>query len=78
MNILKSRRFWTFATAQIIATLTLVFGHYVVVDPGVQTLVISTVEGLAGFLIAAYTVDDTVSNVAAIKAGLHPMFPPKK
>jgi hypothetical protein len=69
MSILKSRRFWTFVVAQLVASMTLVFGHYVPIDPGVQTLVISTIEGLAGFLIAAYTVDDTVTNVAALKAG---------
>lgn len=69
MSILTSRRFWTFVVAQIISIGTFVFGHYTQLDVVVQTLVISTIEGLAGFLIAAYTVDDTVTNVAALKAG---------
>lgn len=76
MKVLTSRRFWTFVVAQIVAIATFVFGHYVVIDPAIQTIVISTVEGLAGFLIAAYTVDDTASNVTAIQMGTHPDFPP--
>ena len=77
MVVLKSRRFWTFVVAQLVSVATLVFGHYVVIDPAIQTIVISTVEGLAGFLIAAYTVDDTSSNVTAIKMGTHPDYPAK-
>jgi hypothetical protein len=76
MNVLQSRRFWTFLVAQLVSIATFVFGHYVVIDPAVQTIVITTVEGLAAFLIGAYTVDDTATNVAAIKAGTHPDFPP--
>lgn len=76
MNVLQSRRFWTFVIAQLVSILTFLFGHYIAIDPAVQTIVITTVEGLAAFLIGAYTVDDTATNVTAIKAGTHPNFPP--
>jgi hypothetical protein len=74
MMVLKSRRFWTFVVAQLVAIATFVFSHYVLVSPDLLALVISTVEGLAGILIAAYTVDDVSSNVTAIKAGSHPDY----
>jgi hypothetical protein len=40
-------------------------------------IVIAGVDSVAAVIIAAYTVDDVASNVTAIKAGLHPDYPPK-
>jgi hypothetical protein len=74
-KLTTSRRFWTFVVAQLIAGLVLVFSHSLTISPDVQTYIITTVEGLAGILIAAYTVDDVSSNVTAIKAGVHPDYP---
>jgi hypothetical protein len=78
MNVLSSRRLWTFVIAQLVTIATFVFSHYVTVDPQLVGLVIGFVEGLAGILITAYTVDDVSSNVTAIKAGTHPDFPVDK
>ena len=76
-SLLTSRRLWTFVLAQLVAGLVLIFSHSLTISPDVQTYVITTIEGLAGILIAAYTVDDVSSNVTAIKAGTHPRYPGK-
>lgn len=70
MSILSSRRFWAFLIAQIITIATLVINHYVA-DPFAKEMavyLIGTVQGLAGILIVAYTVDDTRLNTAQVKA----------
>jgi hypothetical protein len=79
-KLLTSRRFWTFIVAQVIAIAGVIFAHYITDPFGVQMVQmgIGCVEGLAGILIAAYTVDDTATGVAAVKAGLHPDYPPVK
>jgi hypothetical protein len=70
MNVLKSRRFWTFLAAQLIALASLLTGHYLG-DPFAQqiaALVIATAEGVAAILIAAYTVEDSIVRAAQVKA----------
>ena len=67
-KLLKSRRFWVFISAQLISIIGVVIAHYVQ-DPFATQLAgmaIVLVEGLAGFLIAAYTVED----IQAIKSGV--------
>jgi hypothetical protein len=76
-NPLKSRRFWTMMVDVLVSTVTYVISLYS--TPQVQEIakfMIVTYQPVAIFLIGAYTVDDTASNVAAIKAGTHPDFPP--
>jgi len=58
MNVLSSRRLWTFIVAQMVTIATFVFSHYVSVDTELVGLVIGFVQGLAAILITAYTVDD--------------------
>jgi hypothetical protein len=76
-KLLTSRRFWTFIVAQLISIVGVVIAHYVNDPFGTQLagMGIMFVEGLAGFLIAAYTIDDINSNTEAIKAGVHPDYP---
>ena len=65
MDILKSRRLWTFIIAQVVAIATLIANHYLGAGDEFSTqltaLIISTVEGLAGILIAAYTTQSTLT-----------------
>jgi hypothetical protein len=60
MNVLQSRRFWTFLVAQVLSVGAFVFAHYVTDPFAVQlaTMTIGLIEGLAAILIAAYTVED--------------------
>jgi hypothetical protein len=82
-TLLTSRRFWTFVVAQIISIVGVILAHYFT-DPFVTQLVgmgIIFVEGLAGFLIAAYTVDDlqkirSAANVEIAKANNPPPVKP--
>jgi hypothetical protein len=77
-NPLKSRRFWTFIIAQLVGIAPLVIAHYAT-DPFTVDMAkfgLAFIEGLAGVLIVSYTVDDTASNVTAIRAGTHPDYPP--
>jgi hypothetical protein len=76
-NPLKSRRFWTMMVDVLISTATYIISMYG--TPQFQDaakFVIVTYQPVAIFLIGAYTVDDTMSNVAAIKEGTHPDYPP--
>ena len=41
-------------------------------------ILITAATSIGGFLIAAYTINDTVTDQAAIQAGVHPNFPPKE
>ncbi len=75
-RLLQSRRFWTFVIAQVISMVVLVANHYIA-DPFASQLsanLIAFVEGLAGFVIVGYTVDDTITNRMAVKMGTHPYF----
>lgn len=74
-KLITSRRLWTFIVAQIVAGMVLAFAHSLTLSPDLQTYAITTVEGLAGILITAFTVDDVSSNVTAIRAGVHPDYP---
>jgi hypothetical protein len=60
MNVLHSRRFWTFLVAQVLSIGAVVFAHYVTDPFSVQlaTMTIGLVEGVAAILITAYTVED--------------------
>jgi|ERR1035437_126237 hypothetical protein len=77
-NLFQSRRFWTFILAQVVSIGGIIIAHFVNDPFGTQMtgMGIIFIEGLAGFLIAAYTVDDMNTNTQAIKAGVHPDFPP--
>ena len=84
MAVLNSRRLWTFILSSLVSIATLLIGHYFQ-DPfamQVSILVVSTVEGVAGILITAYTVDDINARKAdkeiqlhAITNGVHPDYP---
>jgi len=78
MSVLTSRRFWVFIVAQVISIAGVILAHYFTDPFAVQMtqMGIGFVEGLAGLLIVAYTVDDTAQGVAAIKMGTHPDYPP--
>src|ERR1035437_508999 len=77
-NLFQSRRFWTFILAQVVSIGGIVIAHFVNDPFGTQMtgMGIIFIEGLAGFLIAAYTIDDMNTNTQAIKAGVHPDYPP--
>jgi hypothetical protein len=88
-QLLTSRRLWTFVVAQVVAIAAFVIANYVH-DPAASQLaglLIGMVEGIAGIVIAAFTVDDVKLNtstvaankeieLAAIAQGTHPDFPP--
>jgi hypothetical protein len=72
MVVLTSRRFWTFVIAQVLTIGTMVFNHYAT-DPFITQLaplIISLIEGIAGFVVVAFTVDDMHSNALAAKTDL--------
>jgi hypothetical protein len=75
-KVLTSRRFWSLIVSQVVAIILFVVTNYVP-DPKVvelAKLIIVGVDSVAGVIIAAYTIDDITSNVAAIKAGSHPDY----
>ncbi len=89
MSVLKSRRLWTFVLAQLVSLATLLIGQYFKDPVAMQTatIMIGTVQGVAGILIVALTVDDSRLNtamtramqaveVAAVEMGVHPDYPP--
>jgi hypothetical protein len=61
-SLMTSRRFWL----AVVAVLTTVVAQYV---PNFPPAIWQAVLGLVGLLVVALTVDD----VAAVRAGLHPV-----
>jgi hypothetical protein len=78
-KLVTSRRLWTFVLSQGVAIALFVVANYIPDPKTVQLaqLIVGSVDGLAAVLMTLLTVDDVSSNVAAIKAGTHPDYPPK-
>jgi hypothetical protein len=77
---MKSRRLWTLILT-LVVDLASACVAYFVHDPFALQLagiIITAVTSIGGLLIAAYTINDTVNDHAAIKEGTHPNFPPQQ
>ena len=69
-KVLTSRRFWTFVVDQVVTILMFIASTYIQ-DPAILELVkmvIILVNGIAGFLILAYTVEDVAIARASARA----------
>ncbi len=78
-SVFKSRRFWSFIASQVVAIALFLASTYILDPRNLQLaqMLIGFADGVAGILILSYTYQDTAINVAAIKAGTHPDYPPQ-